>query len=420
MPAIRWFLKNLAFTGALMMVAGSIVAEKTPAFISIGSVLILLHPFVNSGFRNTLIAIRANRYVWLLLLYYFLILISIVYTVNTGMYVKYIQLQLPMVFMGIGLALPGIFTKKQVNIIFATLVVAVLVAGVAAFVNYALHFREINEAISHSKPIPIITGINHIHYSILLAFSLLVLLYQFFVAGFVNSLYEKTAIIVSVILFLLLHTIAARTGLVAFYAALFVGIIWYMARMGKLILAFVGFGVICLMGALAVNFIPSLRTRFANTRYDLQRYSKGEDPNNYSISERFEATKNAFRLWQKHPVFGVAPADLREEVYKQYALDDTQLQGDNRIMPHNQFLLTSTCLGIIGFFVLLSMFLMPLIIRDASHYLLFLLFLVVCFASFQVESLLERQVGISFFCLFYMILSTQRRLGKETKNETVA
>jgi O-antigen ligase len=407
MPAVRWFFKNIAFIGALLMVSGTVIAEATPAFLSVGCVFILLHPFINDGFKSTYQAIRANRFVWPLLIYYLLILATFFYTHDTFEYGLYIQRQLPLIFLGIGLAIPGIFSRKQVNIIFSTLVGAVLVAGIASFVNYMLHFDEINESITHSKPIPIVTRVNHIHYSILLAFSVLILLYQLLITGIADRVYRNIAIAVAVVLFLLLHTIAARTGLAAFYISVFVGIIWYMARRKKLGLAIMLIAGVCISGILAVSFIPSLKTRFENTRYDLQRYSNGEDPNNYSISERFESTKNAYRLWQRHPLVGVAPADLRDEVYKQYEMDNTQLQGDNRTLPHNQFLLTATCMGIIGFLVLLWMFLLPLFNRNARHCILFMLFMVLCFVSFQVESVLERQVGISFFCLFYMILSTQ-------------
>lgn len=409
MPAIRWFFKNIAFIGALLMVAGTVIAEMTPALLSVGCVFIIIHPLVNNGIAGTFRAVKDNAFAWPLLLYYLLILVTFFYTNNTFEYGLYIQRQLPLVFLGVGLALPGIFTKRQLNIIFATLVLVVLIAGIASFVNYMLHFDEINESITHSKPIPIVTKVNHIHYSLLLAFSLLVLLYQLIVVGIANKTYKAAAISVFVVLFLLLHTIAARTGLAAFYIALFVGIIWYMAMKRKLWFAIMSLSGLCILGVLAVSLIPSLKTRYENTKYDLQRYSNGEDPNNYSISERFESTKNAFRLWQRHPLVGVAPADLKDQVYKQYEMDNTQLQGDNRTLPHNQFLLTATCMGIIGFAVLLAMFLLPLFNRDTRHCILFMLFLVLCFVAFQVESVLERQVGISFFCLFYMILSTQLR-----------
>lgn len=416
MPAVRWFFKNIAFVGALLMVSGTVIAEATPALLSVGCVFILLHPFINNGFTNTWKAVKTNPFAWPLLVYYLLILATYFYTHDTFEYGLYIQRQLPLIFLGIGLAVPGIFSRRQVNIIFSTLVVAVLIAGIASFINYMLHFAEINESITHSKPIPIVTRVNHIHYSILMAFSLLILLYQLRVTGIADKKYKNAAIVAAIALFLLLHTIAARTGLAAFYIALFVGIIWYMARRKKLGLAIMLVVALCISGALAVKLIPSLRTRFENTRYDLQRYSNGEDPNNYSISERFESTKNAYRLWQRHPLVGVAPADLKDQVYKQYEMDNTQLQGDNRTLPHNQFLLTATCMGIIGLLILLWMFLLPLFNRNARHCILFMLFMVLCFVSFQVESVLERQVGISFFCLFYMILSSQlgdRRLSEE-------
>lgn len=171
-------------------------------------------------------------------------------------------------------------------------------------------------------------------------------------------------------------------------------------------------GIIALV--LAVSFVPALQQKYQNTKTDIERYRTGGDINYYSISTRLTAMENAWQIFKKNPVLGVGPADLEVEVKQQYELDQTRLIEENRKNPHHQFMETLVTIGLPAFLLLCLIFIIPFSNGSATRNLLFLLFLVIVFVSFQVESVLERQVGIIFFCFFYLSLPKQYLLRRDT------
>jgi len=395
---------NLAFLGALFISVGFMIAERTPAPQSIGVALIFLHPFFNRGVRPALINLVRSPYAYGLAAYYLLILVSAWHGGNMHEYGTLIFMQLPLVLIPFGLYKADMFSARQRNIILGALVGAAVIAGIASFVNYVIHSETINEQIKHSKPISIVTGVNHIYYSIILAFSAAILQWMLFVDRINDRLWRNLAIGGLVIIVFLLHTISARTGLVCFYIEVGVSTIWITARRKKVVPGLFIVAGMALLAFLSIKFAPSIKNRLDNTKVDIHQYTSGENINHYSISQRLEALKIGYGVFKKNPLTGVGPANVQNAMYAEYALEKSQLEQDNRIKPHNQFLYTLVSLGIVGGLVLCFILFMPFVSGHAFKNYLLLMFLVVCLVAFQFEYMLERQVGITFFCLFYGII----------------
>lgn len=177
---------------------------------------------------------------------------------------------------------------------------------------------------------------------------------------------------------------------------------------------------ISLLSAMVITFIiaiftvPSLNNRLRNTQKDLNHYNEGKELNHYSISMRLESLKTAWKVYKTSPILGVGVADINQEMNAQYEADKSPLMHENRKLPHNQFLQTLTSLGLAGLFSLLLIFIYPFFkpnkyLTGSKFQYLFLAFLVLCFFSFQVESILERQIGVTFFSLFYILLGNSAR-----------
>jgi len=403
----------MAFIGAFLVCCGFIIAENTPAPQSIGVALVFLHPIFNGGIKTGLKHLYTNKYALAMVLYYLLILLSFFHGGNMALYNQLIVMQLPLIFIPFGLS--GIKSLKpdQKIIIFAALIASVTIAGIASFINYLVYFDEIQERITRSKPIPIVTGINHIYYSVLLAFSAGILQWQIFVTGIQNKLYKRAAWTALIVIIILLHTISARTGLLCFYAEAGASILWLIFKSGKIML---GLSIALGLGILAfatTKIIPSEKNRFDNTKLDLHKYESGDNINHYSLSMRFEALKVGWAVFEKNILTGVGPANVPDAMFNQYAIENSQLIISNRIKPHNEFLYALVSMGIIGAASLCFMMFLPVFSGAVFLNYLFLMFIVVCLTAFQVEYLLERQVGITFFCLFYILLSG---MDKRSKN----
>ncbi len=405
------YFKYTAFTGIILILAGLLFS---PALQSIGCALVILHPFLTGNATKILPAFRNNKLLWLLPVYYLITFISILYTDDyKAFWNQNALLKLPFVLLPIGLANGGGLSKKQLNIIMYFFIGIIWLVALATFFNYLAHFKEINEQIKHSKPIPIFTAtkkeLSHIYFGIMLAFATCASFYFAWINKPASKVRKWLIRSIFFTFLICIHSIIARTGLLAIYASAFIVLSWFIIKEKKLLLGSGILAAFIVLLTVSVLFVPSLRNRLANTQKDISQYQEGKELNHYSISMRMESLKTAWKVYKNSPIIGVGAADIIAEMHKQYEADNSPLTEENRKLPHNQFLQTLTMLGIAGLASLLAIFLYPVYKRNYlltynNMQLLFLLFIVICFFSFQVESVLERQVGVTFFSLFYILL----------------
>ncbi len=101
---------------------------------------------------------------------------------------------------------------------------------------------------------------------------------------------------------------------------------------------------------------------------------------------------------------GVGNGDVKEEltvVYKDKGLDEAIT---SKLNVHNQFIETFVAQGIIGFVLLVLIFLIPFIIAIKEKNNILLLFIITIGINFLFESMLNTQAGVVFFTFFYSYL----------------
>lgn len=156
---------------------------------------------------------------------------------------------------------------------------------------------------------------------------------------------------------------------------------------------------IVIFAALNVNLGENYN-RLSNTMKEVTAGSK-EDV-------RFEIWRNALQVIEKHPVFGIGVGDRMEVLEANHESQFLTYMHPawHPYNPHNQFLDTWVTLGIPGLLILLSIFILPGIyaLRCRPRNALLIAFLFVAFVSSMVESTLERQMGMMFFCFAYGML----------------
>jgi O-antigen ligase len=398
------FARYTAFAGAILIIIGLFWSR---ALQSIGCGLVFLHPFLNGSVRSTWWALKRSTQGLLLTLYYSLVVISYFWTSNINAWAdQNMILKLPMILLPFGFLAPNALDRKRITWLLYFFIFMTWLTGAISFINYLLNYAEINASIVHSKPIPIICGIKdgayHIYYSLMLGFAALTGLYLLWRQG--PRRIRAPIFFFTFCNIVFLHVIAARTGLVGFYAALFAGLVYIAIAKRKMVTGLIGIGILAAAMVITFTLVPTMRNRLDNTVTDLDRYRTNKDINHYSISMRLEALKTAWAVFKQSPIIGVGPGDVRGEMSAQYTKDNSPLLPQNRHLPHNQFVETLVMLGITGGIILILIFFLPAHYRDIEWRMLFTLFMVLCFVSFQFESFMERQVGLTFFVLFYMVL----------------
>lgn len=403
-PGLAAYSHQLSAAGSGILIFGSLIHLFTPALLSIGSLLIFLQWLFTQPFLGLRHIRFRDKGALFLLLYSLWITLSAAWSSDLNQAGVQIQLiaAIPLITLGFSVWRPSGKIRRRLMLLF---IAAVTLAGVGAFVNYMLHFDEINASIVHSKPIPIISGANHIYFSISLALAALLCLYLLQLNSYSSPVQKWVIVLLLTADIVLLHSISARTGLFAFYGALATGSIYYMAlhrkwKQGMFLLA-----TACLLAGLSIRWVPSLRNRMENTLLDMSRIRQKSDPSDYSLGMRMESLTRAVEEIQKKPLTGYGVGSEKQVMENAYVQSHSQLKGENRILPHNQFVISAMEAGIPAVLLLLVAIFAPLAAAGSWHDKLpYFIFVVIYLLGFQAEALLQRQAGLCIFILFYFLL----------------
>lgn len=285
----------------------------------------------------------------------------------------------------------------------AWLLLLLSLTGLGILINYAFHYEAVNELLKQGQAMP--QPANHIRFSLLVSFGLLAAAYLYF-SGELRRRYRFLGWLLpalGVFLFVLLHLLAVRSGIVGAYFALALLGLWYILRSRQYMLflglVFTGIAV----PFLAYETVPSLRTKLGYVGYELEKLRRGEQELQLSDAGRLVSLQIGWQVYKSAPLLGVGTGDLKKEVQTRYAKRFPESDPSQRRMPHNQFLSVLAATGPIGLLLFVAAFLWPLFYRKNYQHWLLLGFYGIVFFSLLVENTIENAMGVGFF-IFYLPL----------------
>jgi O-antigen ligase len=323
--------------------------------------------------------------------------VSYFWSFNTFWWASQTRVRLPF------LILPWVFvnlpvlTSRQYKLVLYLLVWVMVVLCIGVGINFLLNYSLIIDDLNHGRPVPVPR--NHIRFNLLLVtafFSGVWLLQQRFVWKYT---WERTALFVAVIfMFLFVHILSVRSGLVALYLALIFTTGWVIVQTGRWKLGAAALMLIVLIPVIALQTVPSLQKRISYMAYDWKKYRENAG-GEYSDAQRWVSLRIGLILWEESPWIGIGVGDMPMEVqrvandqYPNYSIDPK--------LPHNQFIYILCGSGLIGLGLSLLAFLAPLSSRRARRFYLFAVFQVIVFVSFIVEYTIETAIGVAFYLFF--------------------
>lgn len=111
--------------------------------------------------------------------------------------------------------------------------------------------------------------------------------------------------------------------------------------------------------------------------------------------------ENALALIKEKPLQGYGIGDVRTELLDQFQRTNFVLGVEKHFNAHNQFLETYLQSGLIGFLVLLTLLLVPLIRAIKRRQEALFLFILISIIQLFFESYFQRFYGVLYFSLFY-------------------
>lgn len=122
------------------------------------------------------------------------------------------------------------------------------------------------------------------------------------------------------------------------------------------------------------------------------------------LTIRFGIFECAIDVVKENPVLGVGAGDVKEELYRAYRNNDFKFGYLDSLNPHNEYLSHLLAFGTVGLSLFLIVLFTLLYYAFRRRDIVFILFLSLVMVSFMFESMLERNKGTILFALFSSLL----------------
>jgi len=396
----------------ILMVAGVFFGLVfSPPFISVGLISLvilgLLDPLkgINPRWRNNFAATLRSPMFWAISSFYFLLVIGIWQTEDWGYLTERLRIKIPL--LALPVIWPGlpVFSSRERGWLFGGFALFILGVLVAVMVNYSANFDEINDMIKRGQAMPVPR--NHIRFSLLVALATLLSIGAFRLKTFG---WEKVWLVIGGLLFIGQHFLAVRSGLAGAYGGigmLVLALAWERGAWWPAVVGLIGLAALPVVAYVAV---PSFKTKVNYARYELFHRNPAEDKGDYSDEGRLTSLRLGLQVWQDHPLLGVGPGNLLQEMDARYA---EVLPGTEGKRPHNQFISALAGSGLLGGLVTLGSFLILGWIGIRHKKPIYLAVWTVFFLSCLVENTLETSAGVTMFCVFLLLVAGYPRPNPE-------
>lgn len=327
--------------------------------------------------------------------------LSYFWSANIPYWGEHVQVKLPVLLLPLAFAFLPKFCVRQMQ--WYTLA---LNAALCVGVGYSLSFIFQNPSFyisgyDYAHLLPTIPENDHIVFSIMLALGVVWNIYIFpHSKRWMKWLLAASAVIYSI----MLHVLAARTGLVAWYLFLLGYVLYLVFRKGTRVWGLILIGVVLIGVPIAIKQVPTLEKRIGHIYVTLHAYREGDKTGNYSDIGRYLSYDIAIGLIGAHPWLGTGAGDMMDEMKAAYAERYPEVQEAQMLLPHNEFLITGIAAGIPAMIIFIVWLVYPLITlrRNRNGFFFFIVWCMLLIPLF-VDPFLEIQFGVFVYLLFLLM-----------------
>jgi len=380
----------------IAMLIGMLFSRGILSVSMIVMVLNTLHPII---WKKTWQESRKERFLLYSLLFFISYLVAGLWSEDKAAWFTFIQIKLPFVFIPFALLNAPLHIFKFRKFVIQGILL-VLLAGMLYSLSFLIRVPGIYTSGQH-LPSPL-EG-DYIRFTIALVLGINLVFYLFYERLYKGRLEVVWLVAWCLVAVIYIHIQAAKSGLVSFYllGAVYIAFEFIRKKRWKVIAAASVIGIVGVIGFLS---LPSVKKQIANLSYE-QRVWETNDTIGYKKSSSFVPRLISYQIAGElilgHPLTGVGPGDMVQEIDRKYNTTYPSIRGSSRILPHNQFMCTMLVVGIPMGLILLLMVAAPVRKKRIRVYTL-ATFLIMLF-GLMIEPMLEVQYGV-FTYLFFTLL----------------
>lgn len=392
-------LRDHLFTfGFLVSMVGLVVSR---GMMSIGMIIMVANAVIHPEVKRHLGIWLSRPAYWMPSLVFVMYLLSGLWSADSTFWLNKTLQKLPLILLPLAFAVWRPDRRTYHFLLLALFAMMVLVSA-GVLINFAMHYREVVDNYLHAKTIA--TPFNHIRYSLLAAFTVGAGIYLYLDRDSLPWKWARPVLLAGTFfLFVFLHILSVRSGLLAVYLVLVYVVLRYIILYRKWAIGMILFAALLAIPLAAYYTVPTFHNKVKYMVRDLNVYRGGEDFQHFSDGRRLVSLKAGVVAGMANPVLGAGIGDVPNAVAAYYAEHYPTLPVDRYPLPHNQFVYWFAGLGAIGLLVCILALAWPLFVPGVIWHLPFGAINMVMWSSFLSEATLETQLGVAVMALFYLL-----------------
>ncbi|MBS1919898.1 MAG: O-antigen ligase family protein [Bacteroidetes bacterium] len=384
----------IIFTLLVFMLASVFFSRM---LLSVSMIVFISFSFTHLKIKTQISSFVRSPLLWSMSLLFFVPLLSGLWSANQKEWLDIIKIKAPLFLMPLAFAAPFGFSKKQWPLLAWIFIVFVTGATLWSMGHYILDFKQINENYLRSQLLVTPLENDHVRFSWMLAVSVLVTVWLWLEKKNESNRNNRLLLILLVWQIIFLHILAARTGLICFYAMAFIAGFGFILRKRKIKQAIPFLFLLIILPVIAYLVIPTFQNRVKYFLYDLPYFSKGHYSPSMNDAVRVISLKAGWGVLNEHPFSGVGFGDLSDETKNWYAAYQPQMQEADKILPSSEWLIYGDGFGWPGMILLGVVMFIPFFIRLKKDRLLWILLNTSVLFSILFDISLEIQFGVFLY-----------------------
>jgi len=391
----------------LLIIIFGFISSK--ALISIGTGLLILNLLGSFKEHKFIFVKKSALPILSAILFFSAFVILFPFAQNYEHALHQIWTKLPWLIIPLSIAALNNPEANYIDFFVAFLVFIVSISGIIVLINYYSNYSYYTEQIALAKNIP--TPLNHIRYSLLVAFAGIASCYYFLSNKPRISGYDQIFFgICSIFLFIFLHILSVRSGLIVYYGAAVYLMLYFAVQSKKWWLIPLVLLVLMAMPYFAYHNVKSFHNKVDYMMYDFEQMRK-QDIGHNSDSRRLQSLQIGWSLLKEKPFLGNGVGNVDHATNLYYEEHHPEIEAENRKVPHNQFIFTTVEMGLIGLSFLALSLAIPILSVGLFRNPLYLSLAIMILLSCLVENTFESQVGMSFYLVFGSLLLKRNEDG---------
>ena len=366
------------------------------AIIPILIAVTLVLSFINSSFISNIKVAYYRNSAFLPILFYVLIALSLLWSDNSksgffDLEVKMSIFLFPVIFLNY-----GTFNFDEFKKVIAYFIYGNVVASLICLVRASYLTLERGESYFYYSMFS--DKFHPSYFAMYLTFSIAGCVYLIKHNYFKRKIYPIFFIVFFFVIIYFLSSKAGFLGLALMFPFFIIKLI--NKRLVSIVVAL--FGVVIL-----IAFMYKFNDRVSEFMHEAEMIYKNDTINSYdsSTSDRFRIYKLSYNLINENLIYGVGAGDIKDILIEKYSENQMTHAVEMKLNVHNQYLETLIGQGLVGFVLMMLLFIYPVMyVFKRRNFLLYSFLLITAF-HFLFESMLNTQSGVIYFAFFFCFLN---------------